>query len=162
MNKENEFFIPENYDTDSEFLGIPYRNIVEGLILAAILIWLEWKIPFVAEIKLTIAVILFFVPVIICSIGIKGESVSQFLYACIVFFFKNRRLHLKVTGTTSTQEEKLLEEEKEKEAREEKIEAAKEKATTLAKKFTKKKEVRENEDSTDETEGHSTDGDLPE
>ena len=103
----NEFYIPDNYDTGSTFLGIPYRNIAEGLLLGGFLVWLEWKIPFVLTIKITIALIVFIISVILGCIGVKGESTSQFLFACIKFFFTKRRMHLQPPGVLSKTDEKM-------------------------------------------------------
>lgn len=94
----NQFYIPDNYDDGSQLFGIPYRNIAEGLIAGAFLVWLSWKIPFVIEIKLTIAIILFVLCVILFAIGVKGESMTQFLFAAIRFYVNKRKMHLQVPG----------------------------------------------------------------
>lgn len=95
---DNKFLIPDNYNDNSQFVGVPYRNLAEGIIFGGLMVVLTWQIPFIITIKITIALIVFVVNVIIFSIGVRSESMTQFLFATIKFVINKRRLHLQVTG----------------------------------------------------------------
>ena len=104
--KKDDFWIPMNFQQPEKFMGVPIRNLVESGI-CTFLIYKGISItPFVFEIKL-IAVLILCTPVLVFGIfGIRGESITQFLYAYYNFRKNRKSLHMEPMKHIETEEEK--------------------------------------------------------
>lgn len=104
--KKDDFWTPMNFQQPEKILGKPIRNLVE----IGVCMFLIYKgvsvTPFVFEIKL-IAVLILCTPVVASGLwGIRGESITQFMFA-IYDFRKNRNLlHMEPMKHIETEEEK--------------------------------------------------------
>lgn len=104
--KKDEFWIPMNFKQPEKFMDIPIRNLVES----GVCVFLIYKgvslTPFVFEIKL-IAILILCTPVLIIGrFGIRGESISQFLFSYFKFRKNRKSLHMEPMKHIETEEEK--------------------------------------------------------
>lgn len=98
MERPDKYYIPDNYNDGHEMRGIPYRNLIEGGIVS----WLAKELisltPFVLNIKLIADVIVIGIIMVIFAIGVKGESLTQFIYSYYLFRKSKRKWHMRPVG----------------------------------------------------------------
>lgn len=90
-----EFVIPENYKK-----GFSYRNIVEAVLVVGILDKLISITPFIFTVKLIAITVVTVIFGFIFVIGIKGESVFEFLSSYIRYRRSRKKLVLKIPSAT--------------------------------------------------------------
>lgn len=90
-----EFFIPDNYKN-----GFRYRNIVEAVLVVGILDKLISITPFIFTVKLIAITVVTVIFGFIFVIGIKGESVFEFLTSYIRYRRSRKKLVLKIPSAT--------------------------------------------------------------
>lgn len=135
------YYIPENFSDGKTFKGVAYRNIVEALAVSYGMYKLIFLTPFIFSIKAVATMILAGGFGIFFLIGIKGESVTQFMYSYLLFKQRRRKLHLRRTGYVTKKER--MRNAKEKKSIINKIVGAIEKARTKADKFIRGEETGE-------------------
>ena len=70
-------FIPTNVMESSKIFGFKKRNLIEGLIWAAVLSLIIYLIPFVFKIKIVLILAAIVVSLIINGFGIRGQAISK-------------------------------------------------------------------------------------
>lgn len=75
--KDLEIIIPENILDSKRILGFRRKNVIEGIILAAIFAIIILQIPFVTRIKVIFIIILCSSVLGLSCVGIKDKSVSE-------------------------------------------------------------------------------------
>lgn len=104
--KKDDFWIPMNFQQPEKFMGKPIRNLVESGVCTYLIYKGVSITPFVFEIKL-IAVLILCTPVVVFGIwGIRGESITQFLFAYYNFRKNRKSLHMEPMKHIETEEEK--------------------------------------------------------
>ncbi len=100
------YIIPGNYEDSGGVFGGSFklRNAIETIVICYTLFKIGSLV--LAPFDIVIRIILFFAIVfpigILCLIGIKGDSVTQFLMNVIMFHNKKRVLNYKILNTDDT------------------------------------------------------------
>lgn len=100
-----KFWIPSNFKEPQKFRGIPIRNIIEGGVCAFLLYKLIMLTPFVPTIKLYACIFICGGVLAVGIIGIRGESVLQFLNAYRIYKQRKRVLHLEEVKKIEVEED---------------------------------------------------------
>lgn len=100
--KLESYFIPANYNKSTKFFGLKKRNIIEALAMGIALFNLLDMIPFILKVKLIVMIIVIGPVVILFAAGVKGESITQFIFSYLMFRKKKRILYYKKPGTEDT------------------------------------------------------------
>lgn len=98
QKRPDTYYIPSNYAEEHRFKGVAYRNIAEAVVVAFLLFQLIELTPFIRIIRVVAEIIICGGVGIFFLVGIKGESVIQFLISFITFRKSRRKLHLRRTG----------------------------------------------------------------
>lgn len=106
MERKDTFYIPKNYNDPGTLLGHTYRNWAEALVVAFVLFRLINATPFILTIRIPAIVIICGLMFALFLVGIKGESVTQFLISSVKFYKKRRVLHLRRSGYIPKRERK--------------------------------------------------------
>jgi hypothetical protein len=104
--RNNIYIIPGNYEDSGGVLGgaIKLRNAIEAIVIGYIL----FKVGSIvlSSLDVTIRIILFValvLPVVLlCLIGIKGDSLTQYLTNVVMFRKRKRSLSYKLINTDDT------------------------------------------------------------
>lgn len=96
----NIYNIPANYSDSGRLFGgmVQTRNLIEVLIIAGILGYLELQIPFEFIIKSSIMVVTLAPIIVFGLMGVDGGSLTQFAASVIRFMFRRRKLHMRRVG----------------------------------------------------------------
>ncbi len=104
--RNNTYIIPGNFEDAGGVFGfsIRYRNAIEAVILGYLLFKIGGVIfatfPFEVRIVLFVAIVM---PVVVfCIIGIKGDSLTQYISNVVLFHKKKRVLVYKLLNTDDT------------------------------------------------------------
>ena len=96
--RPDRYYIPDNFNDEHRFRDIPYRNIAEAAV-ATILLWkLINATPFVLTIRIIAGVVICGSVAFLFVVGIKDESILQFLWSYITFRQKRKIYHLRRVG----------------------------------------------------------------
>lgn len=96
--KPTDYIIPANYNDGKRFKNIPYRNIIEAIVAIRLIGKPLMSLPISTNAKIVIVVLTCGLLGLLFIVGIKDESVTQFMYAYIVFLKNRRKLHLRRIG----------------------------------------------------------------
>lgn len=96
-DKPEVYYIPPNYEDAGGFLGgrFKQRNGIEMAVVGGplLLININFIMPRVStEVGLSILIVSVLPALALCAFGIRGESISQFLFAFIKYLKKRRKL----------------------------------------------------------------------
>ena len=96
----NIYTIPANYNDSGRMFGgsVPARNLVEVIIFAGIIGYLELKIPVNFTIKSSIMVVTLAPIIVFGLMGVDGGSLTQFLCTIIEFLKRRRKLRMRRVG----------------------------------------------------------------
>ncbi|MCR5396583.1 MAG: hypothetical protein K6E64_03850 [Lachnospiraceae bacterium] len=106
QQQPDQYYIPDNYSDEHQFRGIPYRNIIEALIVVYVFYKLIQATPFVLSIRLTAVLIVCGGLGVFFLIGIKGESVTQFFLSFLKYRENKKTYHLRPVGYKTAKEKK--------------------------------------------------------
>lgn len=93
--KESTYIIPHNFTGMGKLMNHGIRNWIEAAIVALLAANVIMKVPFTMYAKIVVFTLVVGGLFIFFLIGIKDESVTQFLWGCIMFRRKRRIYHMK-------------------------------------------------------------------
>lgn len=86
--KPNKYYIPENYKSDNEFMGVKIfkiRNLIEATCVGVSIWFIISIIPFTQLFTIIFSAILILPAVIFFLVGIKGMSVTEYIIVSILY-----------------------------------------------------------------------------
>ena len=93
-DRPDRYFIPDNLTDSSHFFHIPDRNLIETGIAELVIVYIIKLIPVSdLKIKITIGAIFVISVGILGVMGIKNESVTEFIITAVKFRKKKQILH---------------------------------------------------------------------
>lgn len=94
-SKVIETYIPDNILDSKRIMGFRKQNVIEGLVLAAIVALIILQIPFVKRIKIIFIIILCLVTFVLSCIGIKDKRISEIVINFIQYIKLPKVYHLR-------------------------------------------------------------------
>ena len=96
----NIYTIPANYNDSGRMFGgmVQTRNLVEVILFAGLIGYLELQIPVNFTIKSSIMVVTLAPIIVFGLMGVDGGSLTQFLFTVIKFLKKRRKLRMRRVG----------------------------------------------------------------
>lgn len=95
MSRPDIYYIPDNLNDGRAILNIPNANLAETVVIEYALYNIFKILPLVATVKIAAGIIVMVIVGIITIMGIKDESVCQFIISSIKFRSKRKRMHLR-------------------------------------------------------------------
>ena len=95
MAQLEEIYIPDNVLQSKRYFGFRRRNIIEGCILTALIVYGITLIPYVMKIKIIICIVVGAATFIACCGGIKGFSPSELVMLAIKDSKVSKEYHLR-------------------------------------------------------------------
>lgn len=95
MAAERQFYIPTNIKEKNKLFHLPDRNIIEAAIAEAVLFLIIRSLPFILVIKVVAGAIIMISAGLLFAIGIKNESVTEFIMSSIKFNQNKKSMHLR-------------------------------------------------------------------
>lgn len=92
-SKLDQYYIPTNYNRASKFIGFNKRNIAETIFMVIVLFKLLDILPLYLKYKIMVMVIVIGPVAMLFLFGLKGESITQFVYAFLKFRKRRRKLY---------------------------------------------------------------------
>lgn len=93
--KEIEVRIYENILKSKRYIGFRLKNIIEGMLMASVVVFIILQIPFVPRIKIIFCIILGLTVFLLCCVGLKGLSPSELVFNIIAYIKTPRTWHLR-------------------------------------------------------------------
>ncbi|MCR5312580.1 MAG: hypothetical protein K6E54_02830, partial [Bacteroidaceae bacterium] len=87
----NFYTIPENLNDGKKFFGIKNRNLIETAVIEVVLFKLLSALPIFITYKALVMVIPMVALGILSVIGIRGESLTEFLYSTFKFYHRKAK-----------------------------------------------------------------------
>lgn len=95
MTEDGRFIIPDNLTDDRKFLGIKNRNLIEtGIIELILFLMIRW-LPLIMSVKAIVGVLIMIPAGIVSIIGIKNESLTEFIISTLLFNKNKKVMHFK-------------------------------------------------------------------
>ncbi len=91
----SEFIIPVNITQSKRILSFRIRNIIEGIIFAAIAGFIIYQVPFVPKVKIIVSIGVCGVIAFLNFIGIKGMSVTECFLNFVMYKSTKFKYHLR-------------------------------------------------------------------
>lgn len=92
--RPDRYFIPDNLNDKRHFFHIPDRNLAETGVAELVVFYVVKLIPITdIKIKITVGAILMIIIGVVGMMGIKNESVTEFIMTSVKFQKKKRVLH---------------------------------------------------------------------
>lgn len=88
-----EYYIPENINTGKKFFGIKNRNLIEAAVIETVLYKSLSLLPLFITYKAVVMIIPMAGLGILAVVGIRDESLTEFLYSTIRFYKKRMKMH---------------------------------------------------------------------
>ena len=104
--RPDEYYIPDNIKTTTLF-GIQLRNIIEAGVLELIVFVIFRALPFTNTINIVIGIILAFVVGVFAIVGVKNESLTEFIVSFILFKRKKKKLHYRRCDNKNAREKEI-------------------------------------------------------
>ena len=92
------YYIPDNVNDGAHFFNIKNRNLVETLVFDFLIIEGIRATPFIQAIKLCVGIFLVVIVSIFSIVGIRSESITEFIASIIRFKKRKAKLHLRKVG----------------------------------------------------------------
>lgn len=90
-DEDQSFYIPDNIKEDETF-KIPQRNLIETVVADFIVYQGIKMTPFIPEIKITATILCLLGISILFIVGIKGESITEFIITLMKYRRKQKRM----------------------------------------------------------------------
>lgn len=111
-----QYFNPTNFNDDDQFLGtslgINKTNVIETVIVDIAIWFMVGILPFIPLALLIIRLTLIVIVSTVFIVGIKGESILQFIFAVVRAKKRRRQLHLRRVGYIERSKREIIERDK--------------------------------------------------